>query len=93
MSNLAEVPVGLGLAAVFLGVRGIPLVRSISRGGIGIDVMVSASFVFLLPFIFLAIARQHCVAHSWYVADVLFPTFAIFFSATLAKMPGKALDN
>jgi hypothetical protein len=55
-----------------------------SRQAASLDSILSAAFVVMLPFVWLAAARNHSIIHAAFVAPILFPSFALLASICLA---------
>jgi hypothetical protein len=89
LANLGEVRTGLVLTGLLIAASLPRIVRACRGGRPDSDVAGATLLVFALPFLWLAVVRNHSTIHSPFVAPILFTGFAIVAGFCLA--PGHFL--
>jgi len=89
-SRLGFLMVAIALAVRLLCIRRYPL-RAIQS----IDTLATFAWIVLLPVFWLALVRNHSIAHAYFVAPILIPSFALILSALCpaAKLGSDELSN
>jgi hypothetical protein len=79
-SNLKECQIGIWVVGAFLGVLFLRLLRSgrIHRvAPPALEHGLAGSLLFLLPFAWMAVLQNHSTVHSFFVAQIFYPSFAL----------------
>jgi hypothetical protein len=80
VSNLKECQIGIWIVGAFLGVLFWRLPRSGRRHPISPPDLghgLAGSLLFLLPFVWMAVLQNHSTVHSFFVAQIFYPSFAL----------------
>jgi hypothetical protein len=80
VSNLKECQIGIWIVGAFLGVLFWRVLRSGLRHWVASPASgygLAGSLLFLLPFVWMAVLQNHSTVHSFFVAQIFYPSFAL----------------
>ena len=81
--NFIQSTMGFLILAIAITVRLLVIRRYPLRVTQSIDTLATFAWIVLLPIIWLALVRNHSIAHAYFVAPILIPSFALLLSTLL----------